>query len=377
MTTVLRNGRVLLDQGFVERHAVVVEGGKIAAIVADNDARAKAGDVVDLEGASLVPGFLDTQVNGGGGVLFNDAPTVETIRTIGAAHRRFGTTGFLPTLISDDHAVIAQAIAAVRGAMQVNVPGVLGVHIEGPYINELRKGVHDAAKFRDLDARGLTLLASLGTGRTLVTLAPELTDDETIRTLAGRGVVISAGHTDASCEEMQAAFASGVRGVTHLYNAMSPFNHRAPGVVGAALTTDDAYCGLIVDGRHVHPVALRVALACKRADRLMLVTDAMPVVGAESDTFILQGRRITVRDGVCVDEAGTLAGSALDMACAVRNCVRDLGLTLEQAVRMATSVPAEFLGLGNELGRIAPGYRASLAALDRELRVTRTWIDGR
>jgi len=376
MPLVLRPGRVLLDEGFAEGRAVVLEGDRITAVVRENDPRARKGEAVDLRGSTLVPGFVDTQVNGGGGVLFNDAPTVETIRRIGAAHRRFGTTGFLPTLISDDHSVIARAMDAVREAMKARVPGVLGVHIEGPYISELRKGVHDPAKFRDLDARGMKLLASLGVGRTLVTLAPEETGIEMIRSLAAKGVVISAGHTDATCEQMQEAFANGVRGVTHLYNAMSPLNHRAPGVVGAALTDDEAYCGFIVDGRHVHPVALRVALRCKPPDRMMLVTDAMPIVGADSDSFLLQGRRITVKDGVCVDEAGTLAGSALDMATAVRNCVRDLGVTLEQAVWMASGVPAGFLGLDRELGRIAPGYRASLVALDDTMRVTRSWIDG-
>ena len=372
----LRGGRVLLDDGFVDGKAVLVEGGRIVAVVDDADARVRGAQAADLRGDMLVPGFLDTQVNGGGGVLFNDAPTVDTIRRIGAAHRRFGTTGFLPTLISDDLSVIASAIAAVRDAIAQRVPGVIGVHIEGPYISAVRKGVHDAAKFRDLDARGVELLSSLGVGRTLVTLAPEITNAETIRLLARSGVIISAGHTDATCEEMQASLDHGVRGVTHLFNAMSPFNHREPGVVGAALLDPRCWCGLIVDGRHVHPVALQLAMRCKPRDRLMLVTDAMPVVGADSDRFMLQGKAIVVRDGVCVDESGVLAGSALDMACAVRNCVQMLGTPIEDAARMASTWPAQFLGLDDELGRIAPGYRASLTRLGADLRVTGTWIDG-
>ena len=371
-----RNGRVLLDDGFVDGRVVLVEGDRIVAVVEERDPRVKGAEPIDLGGQSLVPGFLDTQVNGGGGVLFNDAPTVESIRAIGAAHRRFGTTGFLPTLISDDLSVIASAIGAVRDAIAAGVPGVVGVHIEGPFISEARKGTHDAAKFRDLDARGVALLSSLGVGRTLVTLAPEETNAETIRLLARNGVVVSAGHTNATCEQMQEAFAHGVRGVTHLYNAMSPLNHRAPGVVGAALLDPECWCGLIVDGRHVHPAALQVALSCKRPERLMLVTDAMPTVGTDARSFSLQGKRIEVVDGVCVDENGTLAGSALDMAAAVRNCVRTLDVPLEQAARMASTWPAEFLGLGDQLGRIAPGYRASLAALDDGIEVTATWIDG-
>ncbi len=377
MIQALVNGRILADEGFVEGRAVLVDDGRIAAIVAAEDPRAKHAQRHDLRGALLLPGFVDAQVNGGGGVLFNDAPTVEAIRAIGAAHRRFGTTGFLPTLISDDLSVIARAISAVRDAIAAKVPGVIGVHIEGPFISAERKGAHDSAKFRDLDERGVQLLTSLGVGRTLVTLAPEMTTPETIRRLSRSGIVISAGHTNATFEVMLAALGNGVRGVTHLFNAMSPLTNREPGVVGAALMDPECWCGLIVDGRHVHPAVLQVALRCKRPDRFMLVTDAMPNVGADQDFFMLQGKRIEVRDGVCVDENGTLSGSAIDMASAVRNTVDLLGVPLEQAARMASTYPAQFLGLGGELGRIAPGYRASLVAVDERLTVQQTWIDGR
>ena len=373
----LANARVLSDEGFVSGRVVLIDGERIVAVTTPADPRCARATRHDLGGAYLLPGFLDCQVNGGGGVLFNDDPSVDAIRAIGAAHRRFGTTGFLPTLISDDLSVIASAIAAVRAAIQARVPGVIGVHIEGPFISALRKGAHDPAKFRDLDAQGVALLSSLGVGRTLVTLAPETTTPATIRTLASAGVVISAGHTNGTFDEVSEALRHGVRGVTHLFNAMSPFTHREPGAVGAALLDADCWCGLIVDGRHVHPAALQLALRCKRPDRFMLVTDAMPNVGSDQDSFMLQGRRITVRDGVCVDEHGTLSGSALDMAGAVRNSVELLGLPLEQAARMASTYPAEFLGVGNELGRIAPGYRANLVAADEGINVVRTWIDGR
>jgi len=373
----LANARVLADEGFVEGRVVLIDSGRIAAITTRDDPRVAGAQRRDLGGAWLMPGFVDSQVNGGGGALFNDDPSVATIRAIGAAHRRFGTTGFLPTLISDDLSVISSAIAAVRAAIEAKVPGVIGVHIEGPFINALRKGAHDPAKFRDLDAQGVALLSSLGVGRTLVTLAPELTTAETIRTLANSGVVISAGHTNGTFDEVSEALRHGVTGITHLFNAMSPLSHREPGAVGAALHDPDCWCGLIVDGRHVHPAALQLALRCKRPDRFMLVTDAMPSVGSERDSFMLQGRRIHVKDGVCVDENGTLSGSAIDMASAVRNCVEMLGLPLEQAARMASTYPAEFLGLGGELGRIAPGYRANLVLADERLNVLETWIDGR
>jgi len=373
----LVNGRVLLDDGLAGRKAVLVEGERIAAVVDASDARVRgARQVHDLRGALLLPGFVDSQVNGGGGLLFNDDPSVATIERIGRAHRRFGTAAFLPTLISDDLSVIARAIEAVREAIARKVPGVIGVHIEGPFINVARRGAHDAAKVRDLDARGVALLGSLGVGRTLVTLAPEMTTPAAIRMLAEAGVVISAGHTNATFDETRAAFASGVGGVTHLFNAMSPMNNREPGTVGAALYDADCWCGLIVDGKHVHPAVLQVAMRAKRSDRFMLVTDAMPNVGADSDTFMLQGRRITVKDGVCVDENGTLSGSAIDMATAVRNAIELLEVPLETAVRMASTHPASFLGLGDELGRIAPGYRASFVVADDNIRVHSTWIDG-
>jgi len=373
---VLANGRVLTDDGFVAGRVVLIEGDRIVAVTGADDPRCAQARRHDLDGALLLPGFVDCQVNGGGGILFNDDPSEEAIRAIGAAHRRFGTTAFLPTLISEDLTVIERAIRAVRSAIEARVPGVIGVHIEGPFINELRKGIHDRAKIRDLDARGLALLSSLDVGKTLVTLAPEMTTTAAIRQLADKGVVISAGHTNGTFDEVTRALRGGATGVTHLFNAMSPLSHREPGAVGAALADPDCWCAIIVDGRHVHPAALKIALACKRAERFMLVTDAMPSVGSKQDWFMLQGRRITVKDGVCVDENGTLAGSAIDMASAVRNTVKLLGLPLERAARMASTYPAQFLGLGSELGRIAPGYRANLVAVDERLEVHASWIDG-
>ncbi len=377
MASALVNGRVLGDDGILEDRAVLLEEGRIAAIVAGDDPRCRAATRHDLAGHLLLPGFIDTQVNGGGGVLFNAEPTVGTIRQIGAAHRRFGTTGFLPTLISDDLDVVARALEAVRDAIEAGVPGVLGIHIEGPYLNVARKGVHDSAKLRGLDESAIGLLTSLRGGRTLVTLAPEMTTPGIIAKLCGAGVIVSAGHTNATFGEIQTALQHGLTGFTHLFNAMSQLTGREPGVVGAALDDQQSWCGIIVDGRHVDPAVLRLALRCKRHDRFMLVTDAMPSVGAPGKSFELQGRVISVMDGVLVDEDGTLAGSDTDMATAVRNAVELLGISLPEAARMASRYPAEFLGLGGELGRIAPGYRANLVLVDDRMNVRETWIDGR
>jgi len=372
----LVNGRVLTAEGLVSGTVVLISGSRIEALTNLEDSRCRDAVRVDLEGQLLLPGFIDVQVNGGGGVLFNDDPSLESIRAIGAAHRRFGTTGFMPTLISDDLDTIGQAIAAVQSALDSGVPGVLGIHIEGPFLNWARRGVHDEKHLRLLESGLVSLLCRLRSGRTLLTLAPEMTTTDMIAALAAAGVLISAGHSNATYTETTAAIAHGVRGFTHLFNAMARLEPRQPGIAGAALYDTGTWCGIIVDGHHVDPVMLKLALRCKRHDRFMLITDAMPPVGSSLSSFVLQGKTITVADGVCSDANGTLAGTALDMATAVRNAVSLLDLDIAEAARMASEYPAEFLGLGAELGRIAPGYRANLTLLNDELKVQRTWIEG-
>ena len=376
MRTALVNGRILSGERIVSGQTVLISAGRIEDVVVSDDPRCREAAPVDLQGQILLPGFIDVQVNGGGGVLFNDDPSPESIRAIGSAHRRFGTTGFLPTLISDDLDTIGQAIAAVQSSLDAQLPGALGIHIEGPFLNWARRGVHDPKHLRRLDNAVISLLCSLRGGRTVLTLAPEMTTTDMIAQLAASGILISAGHSDANFAQTSAAIAHGVRGFTHLFNAMAPLAPREPGIVGAALYDDSTWCGIIVDGHHVDPVMLKLALRCKRHDRFMLVTDAMPPVGSPQPSFVLQGRTIHVKDGVCRDENGVLAGTGLDMATAVRNAVSLLGLELAEAARMASEYPAAFLGLDRELGRIAPGYRANLALLDDDLQVRRTWIEG-
>jgi N-acetylglucosamine-6-phosphate deacetylase len=374
--TALVNGRILSGERIVSGRTVLISAGRIEDVVLSDDPRCRDAVNVDLQGQILLPGFIDVQVNGGGGVLFNDDPSMESIRAIGSAHRRFGTTGFLPTLISDDLDTIGQAIAAVQASLDARLPGALGIHIEGPFLNWARRGVHDPKHLRRLDNAVISLLCSLRGGRTVLTLAPEMTTIEMIAQLSASGILISAGHSDANFAQTSAAIAHGVRGFTHLFNAMAPLAPREPGIVGAALFDANTWCGIIVDGHHVDPVMLKLALRCKRHDKFMLVTDAMPPVGSPEPSFVLQGRTIHVKDGVCRDENGTLAGTGLDMATAVRNAVSLLDLEIAEAARMASEYPAAFLGLDGELGRIAPGYRANLALLDDDLQVRRTWIEG-
>lgn len=377
MQHALTNARALTPHGFRDRQTVVLRDGIIEAVTDDHACDRSVVSFRNLNGQLLVPGFIDIQVNGGGGVMFNDTPTVEGIRAIGAAHRAYGTTGFMPTLITDNLDAVANAIAAIDAAIEARVPGLLGVHIEGPFLNAEKKGVHDASKFRVLDRTAIALLSSLRHGKTMITLAPETTSPELIQELAATGVIVAAGHSNATYEQLREALDAGVSGFTHLFNAMSPLESRAPGVVGAALDDDRSWCGLIVDGHHVHPAALRVAVASKPRGRCLLITDAMSSVGATEKSFELDGLAITVADGICVTADGTLAGSDLDMAAAVRNASSMLELDKAEALRMASEYPAEALGLGAELGRIEAGYRANLVQMDQEMNVVETWIDGR
>jgi N-acetylglucosamine-6-phosphate deacetylase len=375
MAFALVGARIFDGSHMLDGHAVIVDGARIRGLQPESNLSGTV-DRVGVEGL-LAPGFIDVQVNGGGGVLFNDRPDRDAIRTIGEAHRRFGTTGFLPTLITDRREKMAQAVAAVRQAREAGVPGVLGVHLEGPFLNPERKGVHDPALMRPIEEDDLAIMTSLRNGVTLVTLAPERVPQEAIARLAGSGVVVSAGHTNADYGTVQDAIRNGLRGFTHLFNAMPPLAGREPGTVGAALDSPDTWCGLIVDGHHVDDASLRIAVAAKGAGRMMLVTDAMSTVGSGLTTFQLFGKTVHRENGRLTTADGTLAGSDIDMAGAVRNVVRRLGLALPVALRMASLNPAAFLRLDHELGRVAPGYHADLVLLDDDLTVKQTWIGGR
>jgi len=375
MVTALVNGKIFTGEDWLIDHAVIIDHEKITAVCHYNNLPAAIPVTIDLQGERLIPGLIDTQVNGGGGLLFNDAPEVETLRIMGKAHRQFGTTGFYPTLISDDLQVVAQAIAAVDAALQEKVPGVLGIHLEGPFLNPERKGVHDASKFKIIDEAAFELLTSLKRGKTLITIAPELTTPEMIHRFTQANLVVAAGHSAASYEQTKTALDAGLSSFTHLFNAMTPLTSREPGMVGAALENDHAWCGVIVDGYHVHPSTLKIAHRAKAIGKMVLVTDAMPSVGAADKNFMLNGQWIECRNGKLATATGTLAGSDLNMLAALKNTVEMLGISPEEAIRMASTYPAAMMG-ESTLGTIKAGYNASMILIDDNYRLLRSWING-
>jgi N-acetylglucosamine-6-phosphate deacetylase len=355
--------------------AVLIEDGRIRGLAAWGEVPNGWPPRRLPDGALLAPGFIDLQVNGGAGILLNDEPTAEGMRAIARAHRRYGTTACLPTLITDSRQQTQAAIAAAR--MAAGSGGVLGVHLEGPFISPARPGIHRAEYIAVPRLCDLDWLADLaGAGRSLVTLAPERVPDGFLNKLAAAGIRVSAGHSEATAEAVMRAVEEGLTGVTHLFNAMPPFAGRAPGIVGAALAERGLTAGIIVDGIHVDPITVRAAFAAKGAGAMALVSDAMPSVGARLNEFQLMGRTILLREGRLAAQDGTLAGAHLDMASAVRNAVTLAKLPLDDALCAASLTPARFLGVEGERGAFIDGARADMVALTSDLDVIGTWIDG-
>jgi N-acetylglucosamine-6-phosphate deacetylase len=372
----LTGARIFTGDRFLEQYAVLIDGDTIAGVASAAEVPADMDREV-LHGGLLAPGFVDAQVNGGGGVLFNATPDAACLGKLAVAHGRHGSTALLPTFITDRPERMATAIEAARDAIAAGTPGIAGLHLEGPFLALSRKGAHDAALIRPLTDEDIDLLLETGIETVLLTVAAENATPRQIRRLTDGGVIVSLGHSDASYEVAMDAAEAGARGVTHLFNAMSQLGHRAPGLVGAALDHGGLWVGAIPDGVHVHPTALATAIRAKRGPaRLFLVTDAMPPAGDPNDSFDLNGRKVTRRGAVLTLEDGTLAGSVLTMDAAVALAVATLGVPLDEALRMANLYPAEFLRLDRTRGRIAPGYRADLVHLDAALAAQKVWIGG-
>ena len=376
--TAITGARIFDGDLWHEHHALVIEGGKVAAITPLRDVPAEA-RTVPMDGLSLVPGFVDLQVNGGGGVLLNEQRDVEGIRTICAAHARFGTTALLPTLITDTPEVTEEAIAAGLAARAAAVPGFLGLHLEGPHLSIARKGAHDPALIRPMEEADLerTVAARKGLEALLTTLAPENASNAQIARLAAAGVTVSLGHSDSGYATATAAVEAGAQVVTHLFNAMSQLGNREPGMVGATLDLGHVSAGLIADGFHVHPAAIRTALRAKRGPgRIFLVTDAMSPMGTDMTSFFLNGREIFREGGRLTLADGTLAGADIDMASCVRYMRDTVGIEFEEALRMASLYPAEAIGMTGRKGRLTHGHDADFAVIDGNVAVVSTWIAG-
>jgi N-acetylglucosamine-6-phosphate deacetylase len=371
----LRAGRLFDGTALWPDRVVLFEGERIAGLVAPAALPADAECIELPQDHVLAPGFIDLQVNGGGGVLFNDTPDAATLRRIAGAHAGAGTTAILPTLISGTRPQRCAALAAVRLALAACVPGIAGLHLEGPFIAPARRGIHPAEALTAMTDEDLEQLAAPFPAPLLVTLAPEIVPAEHIRRLVGSGRIVFAGHSDASYAEAIAGFEAGISGVTHLYNAMSGFAARAPGMIGAALDRAQVFAGIIVDGHHVHDAGVRLAFAAKGAQALLLVSDAMATAASDVTGFVLGGERIHLHEGRLVNDAGTLAGAHLTMAQAVRHAVRHVGLPLEAVLRMATHTPAHAIGLADR-GRIAAGCLADFVLLGPDLGLAAVWQHG-
>ncbi|OPX89977.1 MAG: N-acetylglucosamine-6-phosphate deacetylase [Pelotomaculum sp. PtaB.Bin013] len=373
----INNCKVYTGKNLLVDKAVIIDSNKIVDIISPFNLPAGISEI-NLGGLSIAPGFIDIQVNGGGGCLFNEEPSVSVICKIYEAHKRFGTTNFLPVLLSNSRDKMMAAVKSVKYCLDKKLHGILGLHLEGPFINRKKAGVHNNKYIRTLNAEELNDLIKAAGSKVLklLTVAPEFIPPDYLRMLSGAGVLLSAGHSDITYDEAIKCFENGITCVTHLFNAMSQLSGREPGLAGAALQAKNVWAGIIADGFHVHYAAIDIAKRIK-GRKLFLTTDAMPPVGKASRNFMLGDYVIQCRDGKCTTETGVIAGSVLDMATAVRNCIYEIGIPIEEALRMASTYPAEFLGMGCELGKIEPGYNANLVIFDDQVEVKGVVVNGK
>jgi N-acetylglucosamine-6-phosphate deacetylase len=373
MAYALVNGTIYSGHQVFHGHAIIIEGEKILAIV-PKETLLPSLNTIDVNGANISPGFIDLQLNGCGGVMFNNDISLTALQTMHRANLRSGCCQFLPTLITSSDQDIAQAIDVVRQYQQHYPNHIPGLHLEGPYISMEKKGIHNADYIRPLNQTMLQLLLDNSDVIRKITLAPE-ENTNAIKALVDAGIVVSLGHSNCSYSLAKRAFNQGASFVTHLFNAMSQWTGREPGLVGAVFDTPTAYAGIIVDGHHVDYASVRISHKIMTS-RLILVTDATAPAGSEIDSFIFVGKKVYYQDGTCVDEHGTLGGSALTMIEAVRNCVEHVGLPLDEALRMATLYPASAIGIQQECSTIEAGKFAHLAIFDNHYNVLATVVNG-
>lgn len=362
-------------ENLYQQRPLSIEDGYICALDTVSGARE-----IRLKGL-LAPGFIDTQVNGGGGLLFNQAPTIKTLERMVRTHARYGTTSMLPTVISSDYEVALCAAAAVSEALTAGIPGIIGIHFEGPHLASEKRGIHNKSVLRPVADHELALYRRKDIGTVLLTVAPETVPPAQIAELVKQQVLVSLGHSNATAEQTQAALHAGATGFTHLFNAMSPLTSREPGMVGIALTDTQSWCGLIADGHHVHPLCAKLALKLKPRGKMLLVTDAMWTPEASQQEFRFEEHSIILHNNKLQSSTGQLAGAAISMLDAVNYTISVLGADVPETLRMASLYPAQFLGKSSGIGQLKPGYLADLVQLSSSLNGTltleNTWLRGR
>lgn len=368
--------RLFDGEQFHSNCPITIEDGKIIAL--DRVAGAKE---VRLTGI-LAPGFIDTQVNGGGGALFNHQPDVNALLALSTAHARFGTTSVLPTLITTDINKMSMAADTISEALTLDIPGIIGVHFEGPHLSAIKKGIHNDDHIRTLSQQELDIFCRDDLGLKIVTLAPENVSCDTIKTLVENNVIVSLGHSNATYHQTVAALAAGATGFTHLFNAMSGLTSREPNMVGAALLDEQSWCGLILDGHHVHPASARLATQAKATGKTMLVTDSMSTIGSDQTALTFDSHNIELVGDKLTSQTGQLAGSALDMITAVNNARSMLDVSFAESLRMASVYPANFLGINTDLPILRVGAKADFTLLEEsthspDFQVRQTWIGGK
>ena len=372
-------GATIFD-GF-NRHlnsALIIMNSKVVEIIPEEKVDPTTDQIV-LAGGLLTPGFVDLQVNGGGGVLFNDNPSLENLKTICEAHAKLGTTSIMPTLISDSPEVQKQAISVIIDALYYPIKGLVGLHLEGPHLAVARKGAHEERFIRpmkELDCLELESLANK-VRNLMLTIAPEAVLPQQITRLSNAGAVISLGHTDCTFNQAADAVDAGATCATHLFNAMSPFGSREPGLVGAVLNSGKLFSGIIADGFHVNKISINLALQAKKAPgALFLVSDSMSTVGSEQTHFFLNDRLITRSQGKLILEDGALAGADISLSDAVRYMVNEVGILQDDAIRMASLIPAKVLGMESEIGCLMPDAQADFLWMKNDLEIEKVWVGG-
>jgi N-acetylglucosamine-6-phosphate deacetylase len=373
----LTHGRIFTGHDVLDDHAIIIADGFIDRICPQAELPQ---DIAtrDMGGAIIAPGFIDVQLNGCGGVMFNDtadAVSVETLEIMQKANERSGCTSFLPTLITSSDELMMHAVSVMRDYLDKHQNQALGLHLEGPWLSLVKKGTHNPEYIRKPDPSLVNFLCQNADVITKITLAPEEVDPAVIRQLVDAGIRVSAGHSNATWQEAKRGFRAGISFATHLYNAMPYITGREPGLTGAIFDDPDLYCGIIADGLHVSYANVRTAKKLK-GEKLCLVTDATAAAGSDIDQFIFAGKTIYYRNELCVDENGTLSGSALTMIEGVRNLVEHVNIALDEALRMATLYPARAMGVADRLGTLEAGKVANLTAFSRDFKIIKTIVNG-